>query len=185
MGGVNSIPVVSQAKSGVQLICGDTDGAAETQKDFLQQCPVVSQVLRPISNIILIKSWLLPCSSKALHIISLHSKVTSTVQLIAGDADGALETQKKCGNALLRTADGIPLVGHAKGAIHYACGDTEGGNRAMMSATRTTGVMAAGAGGFLVGGPVGAVAAGVAGGAAFDTSVTVIDSVANDEYRSV
>lgn len=44
MGGVNSIPVVSQAKSGVQLICGDTDGAAETQKDFLQQCPVVSQV---------------------------------------------------------------------------------------------------------------------------------------------
>lgn len=44
MGGVNSIPVVSQAKSGVQLICGDTDGATETQKDFFQQCPVVSQV---------------------------------------------------------------------------------------------------------------------------------------------
>lgn len=44
MGGVNSIPVVSQAKSGVQLVFGDTDGAAETQKDFLQQCPGVSQV---------------------------------------------------------------------------------------------------------------------------------------------
>lgn len=102
---------------------------------------------------------------------------------MAGDVDGAIETQKKCGNALLRTADGIPVVGHAKGAIHYACGDTEGGNKAMMSATRTTATMGAGAAGFLVGGPVGAVAAGVAGGAAFDTTVTVVDSVAHDEYR--
>ena len=44
MGGVNSIPVVSQVKSGVQLLAGDTEGAGQTQKDFLQQCPVVSQV---------------------------------------------------------------------------------------------------------------------------------------------
>lgn len=113
----------------------------------------------------------------------LDLKVTSTVQVLTGDVEGAVETQKKCGNALLRTADGIPIVGHAKGVIHYACGDKEGGNKAMMSATRTTGVMGAGAAGFLVGGPVGAVAAGVAGGAAFDTSFTVIDSVANDAYR--
>ena len=75
-----------------------------------------------------------------------YFKVTSTVQLIAGDVDGAIETQKKCGNALLRTADGIPVVGHVKGAIHYACGDSEGGNKAMMSVTRTTGVMGAGQG---------------------------------------
>lgn len=109
--------------------------------------------------------------------------MTSTVQLISGDVEGAIETQKKCGDALLRTADGIPLIGHAKGAIHYVCGDKEGGNRAMMSATRTTGVMGAGAAGFLVGGPVGAIAGGVAGGTAFDTSVTVIDSVVHDEYR--
>lgn len=51
MGGVNSIPVVSQAKSGVQLICGDTDGAAQTQKDFLQECPGVSQVLKTNFNL--------------------------------------------------------------------------------------------------------------------------------------
>lgn len=60
------------------------------------------------------------------------------------------------------TADGIPVVGHAKGLVHYAVGDTEGGNSAMKSAIRTTGTMAAGAGGFLVGGPVGAIAAPVA-----------------------
>lgn len=134
----------------------------------------------------IIKSILYLCSKQStyiLFVVLLDCKVTSTVQVLTGDVDGAIETQKKCGNALLRTADGIPVVGHAKGVIHYACGDKEGGNKAMMSATRTTGVMGAGAAGFLVGGPVGAVAAGVAGGAAFDTSVTVIDSVANDEYR--
>lgn len=102
---------------------------------------------------------------------------------MAGDVDGALETQKKCGKALLRTADGIPVVGHAKGVIHYVCGDKEGGDKAMLSASRTTGVMSVGAVGFLVGGPAGAVAGGVAGGAAFDTYTTVVDSVVNDEYR--
>jgi hypothetical protein len=25
-------------------------------------------------------------------------------------------------------ADGIPIVGHVKGAIHYTCGDKEGGD---------------------------------------------------------
>lgn len=110
-------------------------------------------------------------------------QVTSTAQLLCGDVDGALETQKKCGKALLRTADGVPVVGHLKGAIHYACGDQEGCDRAMLSATRTSSVMGAGALGFLAGGPVGAVAAGVAGGAAFDTTKTVVDSVVHDEYR--
>lgn len=44
MGGVNSMPVVSQTKTGFQLLCGDLDGAAQTQKDFAIQCPGVSQV---------------------------------------------------------------------------------------------------------------------------------------------
>lgn len=108
--------------------------------------------------------------------------MTSTVQVLAGDVDGAIETQKKCGEALLRTADGIPVVGHAKGVIHYACGDTDGGNKAMRSATRTTAVMGSGAAGFVVGGPVGAVALGIAGGASYDTTATVIDSAVNDEF---
>lgn len=37
-------------------------------------------------------------------------------------------------------ADGVPVVGHVKGAIHYAVGDSDGGARAMRSATRTTGI---------------------------------------------
>lgn len=43
------------------------------------------------------------------------SQVTSTVQLIAGDADGALETQKRCLGTLNNVANGLPVVGHAKG----------------------------------------------------------------------
>lgn len=38
------IPGISQLKSGFQLICGDIEGAFETQANFLRQCPIVSQV---------------------------------------------------------------------------------------------------------------------------------------------
>ena len=43
MGAVDSVPVASQLKSGVQAIAGDTKGARETQENFLDTCPVVSQ----------------------------------------------------------------------------------------------------------------------------------------------
>jgi hypothetical protein len=46
MGSVNSIPVVSQVKSGVQLVCGDKEGAEKTQEQFFHECPVVSQALK-------------------------------------------------------------------------------------------------------------------------------------------
>ncbi len=38
-------------------------------------------------------------------------------------------------------ADGVPVVGHVKGVIHYAVGDTEGGHQAMRSSTRTCGML--------------------------------------------
>ena len=79
--------------------------------------------------------------------------------------------------------DGMPAVGHVKGGIHYACGDREGGDKAMKSASRTVGVMGGGTIGFLVGGPVGAAAGGIAGGAALDGLTTGIDSAVHKEYR--
>ena len=40
------VPFVSQIKSFVQLICGcDRRAAAETQYNFLTQCPIVSHLL--------------------------------------------------------------------------------------------------------------------------------------------
>ena len=53
--------------------------------------------------------------------------------------------------------DGTPVVGHVKGAIHDVCGDDEGARKAYFSANRSTGVLAGGVGGALLGGPVGAV----------------------------
>ena len=88
-------------------------------------------------------------------------------------------------------ANGIPVLGHAKGVIHYAFGDKEGGDQAMKSSSRTIGclitqhfieysyirfiiegVMGGGVGGFFVGGLVGAVAGGIAGGIAMDGITT-------------
>ena len=129
MGNTDSVPVVSQAKSVVQLVCGDTEAAAQTQKNFARGCPGVSQIV-------------------------------SVGQLIAGDTDGALETQKYCVKGLSNVVDSVPLVGHAKGAVHYALGDTEGGNSALLAATRSSAVLAGGIGGGIVGGPVGAIAGG-------------------------
>ena len=44
MGNADSIPVVSQTKSLVQVTFGDAEGARRTQENFSRQCPVVSQV---------------------------------------------------------------------------------------------------------------------------------------------
>ncbi len=38
------IPGISQLKSGVQLLCGDVEGAKQTQKNFVDLCPGVSLV---------------------------------------------------------------------------------------------------------------------------------------------
>ena len=44
MGQINSIPVVSQIKSLVQVIYGDEDGARKTQEEFARKGIIVSQV---------------------------------------------------------------------------------------------------------------------------------------------
>lgn len=102
-------------------------------------------------------------------------------------ANSTVESSKAAAKATASTlndaVDGIPGVGHAKGAIHYLAGDEIGGEKAMKSASRTVGVIAGGAGGFVVGGPVGAVAGGVAGGAAADAIISGADSAIHREWR--
>ena len=41
---VDYIPFVSQVKSAVQAICGDTEGARKTQDNFTKSFPVISQL---------------------------------------------------------------------------------------------------------------------------------------------
>ena len=148
----DAFPIVSQAKSFVQWISGNSEGAKRTQENFSRQCPFISQA-------------------------------RSAVEAISGDPEAALETQKECLNFASNFVDGVPLVGHFKGGIHYACGDTEGGDNAMKAASRVAGVMAGGVGGFLVGGPPGAVVGGIAGAAMMDGVTTGIDSAVHREFR--
>ena len=37
------VPILSQTKSLFQALCGDTEGAKQTQENFLKTCPVISQ----------------------------------------------------------------------------------------------------------------------------------------------
>ena len=65
------------------------------------------------------------------------SQTRSLVEVSMGDADAATETQKQFVQGANDFADKLPVVGHVKGGIHYACGDREGGDKAMMHATRS------------------------------------------------
>ncbi|XP_062607098.1 uncharacterized protein LOC134268873 [Saccostrea cucullata] len=111
------------------------------------------------------------------------SQVRSAVEAIAGDEEAARETQYEFGRNVSGIANAIPVVGHVKGAIHYAVGDNEGGDNAMKSASRTVGVMAGGAAGFVTAGPPGAVLGGIAGGDAMDLVITGADSAVHGEFR--
>ena len=105
---MNWLPGVSQLKSIVQLTTFDFEGAVRTQKDFFQQCPIVSQV-------------------------------TAGVQAMTGHEELAAKTFAKGIGTLSGVANSIPVVGHAKGLIHLACGDEKGAKNAFKSSTRTIG----------------------------------------------
>ena len=111
------------------------------------------------------------------------SQTHSVVEWTQGDTDKAWETQKKFFSGLSDSINGIPGVGHIKGVVHYVWGDRDGGDRAMKSASRTTGVMVGGTAGFMMGGPAGAVAGGVLGGVITDGITTGVDSAVHGEYR--
>ncbi|PAA68885.1 hypothetical protein BOX15_Mlig033190g1 [Macrostomum lignano] len=152
MGNTDSLPVISQTKSAVQLIAGDTEGAKQTQKNFVKGCPVVSQVV-------------------------------ATVALASGNSEFAKESQLYFIHGVSDFADAVPVLGHVKGAGHYAFGDREGGDKAMKAASRSVGVLGGGIAGCAACGPAGAAAGGVAGGAAMDGIISAVDSALHDEKR--
>ncbi|CAG7678979.1 unnamed protein product [Allacma fusca] len=143
MGNTDSVPVVSQMKSLVQYIGGDSAAALSTQQNFAYNntFPVISQI-------------------------------ASAGYAIGGDLGRAKNLQEKFAKDMESVIDSIPVAGHIKGSVHFAMGDNEKGENAMKSASRSTGVVLGGVGGFAAGGPVGAVAGGIAGGAAVDGIIT-------------
>lgn len=107
------------------------------------------------------------------------SQIQSLIQAAGGDLDGARETQEEFAHAMGDLVNSVPVVGHVKGVIHYACGDSEGGGEAMKASSRSVGVIAGSAGGFLVAGPAGAAAGAISAGAAADSVITIGDLIVN------
>jgi len=99
-----------------------------------------------------------------------------------GDTDGANETARQQQEFYAGFLDSVPVVGHAKGAIHYACGDKEGGDNAMKAASRSTGSVIGAIAGMPFG-PAGVVAGAAAGGYAMDGITTGVDSAVHGVYR--
>jgi hypothetical protein len=62
------------------------------------------------------------------------SQLRSAVEASCGDPDEARETQLEFCRGMGELVDLVPVVGHVKGGIHYACGDQEGGDAAMRRA---------------------------------------------------
>ncbi|GMT25480.1 hypothetical protein PFISCL1PPCAC_16777, partial [Pristionchus fissidentatus] len=153
MGNTNTLPVISQTKSLVQLATGDKEGARATQEKFFHECPIVAQATSAVEYV------------------------------IDRDGERAKETNLRSAKVISNFADGIPVVGHVKGGIHALAGDSDGAKAAVKSANRSVGVVGGGAVGFIAGGFVGAVAGGIAGGAAMDGLQTGISSAYHKEFR--
>lgn len=145
--------------------------------------PVVSQVKSAVQAICGDQSGALKTQENFSRQCPIVSQVRSAVEAIGGDAQAARETQLEFVGLLSNVANAVPVVGHVKGAIHYAAGDKEGGHQAMKSSSRSIGVIGGGVGGFFVGGPVGAVAGGIAGGVALDGLTTGVDSLVHQKYK--
>ncbi|CDW74392.1 UNKNOWN [Stylonychia lemnae] len=145
MGTTDSIPVISQLKSLVEVCCGNTVGARRTQINFSNQCIVVSQVKSLVQS---------------LGGDNVGARQTQEIYL-----NNAVQT-------INGIANGTPGVGHLKGSLHYIRGEKEAGDQAMKSASRTIGVIGGGVSGMIIGGPIGAVAGGIAGGAVMDGITT-------------
>lgn len=79
------------------------------------------------------------------------SQIKSAVQAISGDSEGARQTQIKFLKNLESQIDGIPVLGHAKAAVHCAIGELDKCKEVALSATRPVLVVAGGVAGGVVG----------------------------------
>ncbi|XP_071152114.1 uncharacterized protein [Mytilus edulis] len=111
------------------------------------------------------------------------SQTVSVYQAFNGNMEGAKETQMEFLGMINDTVNSIPIVGHAKGMVHYIAGDKMGGDEAMKSASHTTGTIGGGIAGFGLLGPIGAIAGGITGGAIMDATITTADTLIHDEDR--
>ncbi|KAI6097468.1 hypothetical protein F5141DRAFT_460127 [Pisolithus sp. B1] len=123
--------------------------------------------------------------------IPFVSQLKSLWQAVTGDTAGAKKTQEDFldawthhpGQQISDLADNIPIVGHVKGLVHLALGDTEAFVHSEEAATRTLAVIGAGALTAGTGGIAAPILAGVATGILADTAITGIESARHHKYE--
>lgn len=99
MGNIDSVPILSQAKSLGQVIGGDAAGARRTQESFSKTCPVVSQARSAVEaasgDDAAARRTQEEFLDNAKTSFPIVSQAYSAAQLVVGDAQGARETQDK------------------------------------------------------------------------------------------
>lgn len=129
MGNTDSIPVVSQVKSLVQVISGDSDAAKRTQENFIRTAPVAAQINSLVH-------YVQGNNEEALKIQQEHGEamlqlaegtpvighVTAGVYAATGDLDKAEEVAIGATKSTVVAAAGI--AGAVCGPAAAACGAT-------------------------------------------------------------
>ncbi|CAF0781164.1 unnamed protein product [Adineta steineri] len=177
MAWLDMVPGLSQIKALAQVVTGDTEGASRTMERFATKTPIVSHVVAGVAKVCGDDETAKECwdgANNSLNALPIVGHAKGVGHYVIGDIKGGNRAMKHATSTSMGMMNSMPVVGHAKGLVHYALNDKEGGNRAMLAATRTTTVMGAGAGGFLVGGPAGAVAGGMVAGAEWDLGTAVV-----------
>ncbi|MGH0141274.1 UNVERIFIED_CONTAM: hypothetical protein FKN15_077998 [Acipenser sinensis] len=123
---MDAIPVLSQLKSFVQWVAGDSEGAEETQANFLQRCPVVAQGTSAVQAIMGDQEGARQTQIEFLK--GLNDKVDSvpvvghvkgTVHYICGDKKGGDKAMKAASHTAGVIGGGVGgfLVGGPAGAV--------------------------------------------------------------------
>jgi hypothetical protein len=177
MAWLDMVPGVAHIKAIAQVATGDKDGALRTMERFSTKTPVISHILAGVAKVVGDDETARECwngANDSLNALPVVGHAKGVVHYTFGDVEGGNHAMKQSTNTSMGMMNSMPGVGHIKGLVHYALDDVEGGNQAMIAATRTTTVMGAGAGGFLLGGPAGAVVLGMGAGAEWDLGTAIV-----------
>ncbi len=167
----NYIPGVAHVKAGIHLLCNDKEGAERTLETCNTKAPILAHHNALTAKFAGDDEYAQKCwegGNNSLNAIPVVGHAKGMVHYSKGEVEAGDQAMEAATATTMEIADGIPGIGHAKGLVHYSKGEYDEGNKAMLAATRTTVVMGAGAGGFYVAGPAGAVVGGVAAGACWD-----------------
>lgn len=144
---LDSIPVVGHAKGVVHYAVGDKKGGDRAMHKSTKTTAAIT--VGAVGGV---------AGAVGGAINGVGKAVGGAIDGAAGAAGGEKERSHK-GNFISNALDATPVVGHAKGVLHYAVGDKKGGDYAMHRATKTSAAIAGG----VIGVPVGAVGGAVGG----------------------